>query len=80
MAPKKADLAGKKAEAVQELSSSALELALPLWNDAAVLQDFSPAGGRPACFLRSSNLFLGLTLIILCVRCILAKDAYTNFR
>ena len=42
MAPKKADVAGKKAEAAQDLSPSALELLLPLWDDA--LQDSSVPG------------------------------------
>lgn len=42
MAPKKADLAGKKVEAVQDLSPSALELLLPLWDDA--FQDSSVPG------------------------------------
>lgn len=43
MAPKKADLASKKAETAQELSPSALELLLPLW-DVPVLQDSSVPG------------------------------------
>lgn len=42
MAPKKADQAGKKAEAAQDLSPSALELLLPLWDDA--FQDSSASG------------------------------------
>lgn len=42
MAPKKADVAGKKAEVAQDLSPSALELLLPLWDDA--LQDSSVPG------------------------------------
>lgn len=56
MPPRKADPAGKKAEAVQELSPSALELALPLWNDATALQDSSATGGRPNCFLSSCDI------------------------
>ena len=39
MAPKKADLAGKKPE---DMSPSALELVLPLWDDA--FQDPSVSG------------------------------------
>ena len=42
MAPKKADLAGKKVEAVQDLSPSPLERLLPLWDDA--FQDSSVPG------------------------------------
>ena len=38
MAPKKAD-AGKKVEAPQDLSPSALEALLPTWNDANPFQD-----------------------------------------
>ena len=51
MAPKKADPASKKAEAVQELPPSTLELALPLWSDAAAFQDPSVTGAPPAICL-----------------------------
>jgi len=49
MAPKKAEPAGKKVEAVQELPSSALELLLPTWSDAAAQQESAPSGKAVGC-------------------------------
>lgn len=42
MAPKKTEPAGKKAELVQDLPPSALELLLPTWSDAAIQDTGSP--------------------------------------
>ena len=44
MAPKRAEPAGKKAEPVQDLPPSALELSLPIWSDAAIQQDTGSPG------------------------------------
>lgn len=51
MAPKKAEV-GKKAEVPQELSPSALELLLPIWNAATLPQDDKGSQGSKYLLLQ----------------------------
>lgn len=72
MAPKKAELAVKRAEAAQDLSPSALDFVLPLWGD--VVQDSSVQGVLP-CVVRQGvqytcfqHVMATFTTTVLCSR------------